>query len=512
METRLPYPGLRPFERTESDIFFGREEQTDELLRRLNDSRFLAVIGPSGCGKSSLVRAGMIAALETGYMPAAGAQWRVAIMRPGSACLRNLALALLEALPAHDGDAALAAAFLESTLARGPLGLDEAVREAGLPPGENLLIVIDQFEEIFRFRREREDEADAFVALLLESASQSELPIYIVITMRSDYIGDCAVFTGLPEALNSSQFLTPRLSRDQRRLAITGPAAVFDAEVEPHLVNRILNEIGPEPDRLPVLQHALMRMWTFAGDHVEAQAMAAVAGVAAGRRALRRLTTQDYEAVGGLAKALSNHANEVLDRLSERQRQIAERMFRRLCQRTRAGRDVRRPGALSELAAVAEAEIAEVITVLDAFRAPEQSFLVPAAGIPLTPVSIVDITHESLIREWDRLNAWATREVESAQKYAFLHDTAVLWFENKAALWAPPIWKTRSNGRARNIPPRSGRARMAAISNWPCASSMRAARNARRRTRSLKANARVSSSGRAAWPKRRSSARWCRRA
>jgi len=158
MEARVPYPGLRPFDRTESDIFFGREEQTDELLRRLNDSRLLAVIGPSGCGKSSLVRAGMIAALETGYMAKAGAHWRVAIMRPGSACFRNLASALLETLPAQGSDAGLSAAFLESTLARGPLGLVEAVRETGLPQGENLLIVVDQFEEIFRFRREREDD------------------------------------------------------------------------------------------------------------------------------------------------------------------------------------------------------------------------------------------------------------------------------------------------------------------------------------------------------------------
>jgi YD repeat-containing protein len=444
MEARLPYPGLRPFDRTESDIFFGREEQTDELLRRLNDSRLLAVIGPSGCGKSSLVRAGMIAALETGYMAKAGANWRVAIMRPGSACFRNLASALLETLPAQGSDAGLSAAFLESTLARGPLGLVEAVRETGLPPGENLLIVVDQFEEIFRFRREREDEADAFVSLLLESASQTELRIYIVITMRSDYIGDCAVFTGLPEALNSSQFLTPRLTRDQRRMAIIGPAAVFDAEVEPHLVNRILNEMGPEPDRLPVLQHALMRMWTCATEAVEAQAAVAVAGGAPGglpgrgSRKIRVLTTHDYEAVGGLSNALSKHANEVLDSLSERQKWIAECMFRRLCQRTRAGRDVRRPATIGEVAAVAGVEISDVIPVADAFRAPENSFLVPPADVTLTPNRMLDITHESLIREWDRLSAWATREAESAQKYAFLNDTAALWIQGKAALWCTP--------------------------------------------------------------------------
>src|SRR5215471_17300358 len=96
MITQIPYPGLRPFERSESDIFFGREEQTDQLLRRLESCHFLAIVGPSGCGKSSLVRAGMIAGLETGYMATAGARWRVATMRPGGCPFSKLAAALLD--------------------------------------------------------------------------------------------------------------------------------------------------------------------------------------------------------------------------------------------------------------------------------------------------------------------------------------------------------------------------------------------------------------------------------
>ncbi len=265
--TAAPYPGLRSYRHTEADIFFGREEQTDELLKNLQRSRFLAVIGPSGCGKSSLVQAGMIASLRAGMLTDSGAQWRVAEMRPGERPIARLAKALAAplALGPEIGIEPDAAAFLQATLQRGPLGLLEALGETPLPRRANLLILVDQFEEIFRFRREVDsDEADAFVALLLATAQQEEVPIYIVITMRSEYLGDCALFNGLPEEINKSQFLTPRMTREQCEAAITKPARVFGANVDPALVNRLLNEMSSDPNQLPLLQHCLMRMWSKA--------------------------------------------------------------------------------------------------------------------------------------------------------------------------------------------------------------------------------------------------------
>jgi hypothetical protein len=121
-----------------------------------------------------------------------------------------------------------AAAFTEAALRRGPLGLIEIVRGVETLHSANLLILVDQFEEIFRHReRIAIDEADAFVALLLASARQNDVAIYVVITMRSDYLGGCAVFHGLPEAASESQYLTPRLTREELEQAIAGPARVF---------------------------------------------------------------------------------------------------------------------------------------------------------------------------------------------------------------------------------------------------------------------------------------------
>ncbi|HSD62065.1 MAG TPA: hypothetical protein VLC55_14530, partial [Burkholderiales bacterium] len=192
-----PYPGLRPFRADEADIYFGREPQIDALLGRLQRSRFLAVIGPSGCGKSSLVRAGMIPALETGFMADAGADWRILTMTPGDRPMARLAACVTApgGFGAGRGNGTDAGALTAAVLRSGPLGLIDVVRDARLPTGTNLLLLVDQFEEIYRYWEKGDrDEADAFVALLLASTAQREVPIYLVITMRSDFLGECALF------------------------------------------------------------------------------------------------------------------------------------------------------------------------------------------------------------------------------------------------------------------------------------------------------------------------------
>lgn len=427
----VPYPGLRPFQHNEADIFFGREEQIDQLLKKLQKSRFLAVIGPSGCGKSSLVRAGMTAALEAGFLTDAGARWRIVDLRPGEEPMERLANAFLS--PAVQGkehrDDPEATLFVQAMLRRGPRGLIEVLHEQPLPKNANLLLVVDQFEEIFRFRREGgADEADAFVALLLATAAQREVPVYVVITMRSDFLGDCAVFSGLPEAMNESQFLTPRLTREQAEAAIMKPARVFGGKVEPLLVNRLLNDMSSDPDQLPVLQHALMRMWNeankrLAGEHHDDAQSPVI------------ITLDDYKKVGTLAVALSDHANEVYDNLSKRQQHIAEIMFRQLTERGIGKRDIRRPARLNDVAKIAGAEIEEVMEVVEAFRKSNRSFVMPPVGVTLRPKTMLDIGHESLIRNWDHLNKWADDEARAAVFYRHLKQTAIGWANKDAELW-----------------------------------------------------------------------------
>jgi uncharacterized RDD family membrane protein YckC/energy-coupling factor transporter ATP-binding protein EcfA2 len=429
VERPNPFPGLRPFEFDENYLFFGRDGQTDKLLSRLRRHRFLAVLGTSGSGKSSLVRAGLLPDIHGGLMVAAGSSWRVALFKPGNDPIGNLAQALSKPETfASTEDGGATKPIIESTLRRSALGLIEVVRQERA--GGNLLVVADQFEEIFRFPQAStaphpDDEAAAFVKLLLEAAHQSDYAIYVVLTMRSEYLGDCARFGGLPEAINEGFYLIPRMTRDERREAITGPAAVARGEIAPRLVNRLLNDVGDNPDQLPILQHALMRTWDFwAANHSDAEP----------------IDLRHYEAIGGMSKALSLQADEAYAELSEeRGRLIAEKMFKALTDFETDPRGIRRPlklATLSEIAGTGSEE--EVKAVIEVFREPGRSFLMPPVLEPLEPEKVIDISHESLMRVWERLRRWEEDEANSARLYRLLTETASLEKTGKAGLWRDP--------------------------------------------------------------------------
>ena len=233
-----------------------------QLLMRTN--RFLAVVGTSGSGKSSLVRVGMIAALHGGTMTQAGSTWEVMIRHPGGSPIVNLARALID-VDLYDGEDPSTLPRLLATLNRSRFGLVEAMKQSEVfEPDTNWLVVVDQFEELFRFRQQAvdsEETAAAFVNLLLTASEETECSVYVTITMRSDYLGDCSQIPGLAEAVNEGEYLIPRLGRDQKRDAIEKPIGVGGAKISPLLLQRLLNEVGDDPDQLPVLQHALMRMW-----------------------------------------------------------------------------------------------------------------------------------------------------------------------------------------------------------------------------------------------------------
>jgi hypothetical protein len=390
----LVYPG-RPFHRDESLLFFGREEHVDELLARLEDTTFLAVVGLSGSGKSSLVFAGLVPALERGHLAGAGAAWKVAAMRPGSDPLAALLTCLNRALgPAPERGAQLRA---------GPLGLIQA-SITGRAAGENLLLVVDQFEEIFRFQREHKEkahEAAEFVRLLLAATQEYGARLYVVLTMRSDYLGDCSRFPGLPEVLNGSQYLTPRLTREQAREAIQGPAALAGVTIEPELLERLLDETTDRRDQLPILQHLLMRMWK------------ARAGGA-------RLTRKEFDAVGGRG-ALNRHVQQTYEEAPNRA--LARRVFQCLTDISEGGRENRRPRKLAELAAETGASEAEVAATVEHFRAEGRGFLT-SPDAQLVSDSVIDIQHESLIREWTELRKWARQEADSGKWYQRVEDRA----------------------------------------------------------------------------------------
>ena len=426
-----PFPGLRPFEADEDHLFFGREKEIDELLRRLRVCRFLSIIGTSGSGKSSLVRSGLIPSLYGGFMVNTNPGWRIAIMRPGEDPIRHLAEALNspDVLGTTGELETTNSVLLEATLRRGTRGLVEAVRQARMLGQDNLLIVVDQFEELFRFRRNNQlensrNEAVAFVKILLEAAKQEEIPIYVVITMRSDFIGDCMDFAGLPEAVNSGLYLVPRMTRDELRSAITGPVAVGGGSITQRLVLRLLNDFGDEYDQLPILQHALMRTWDY---------------WARRSPSIDAIDIEDYEAIGTFRQALSIHAEEAYEEAgSDDAKKLAERIYKALTDTFSDRRGIRRPTSVGDLIAISESTEADVIRIIEIFRRPGRSFLMPPANVPLDDRSVIDLSHESLMRCWVRLAGWAEEEKVSAEIYNRLSDAATWFEEGRAGLWRNP--------------------------------------------------------------------------
>ena len=421
-----PFPGLRPFTQEEDYLFFGREEQTTELLELLRAHRFIAVVGTSGSGKSSLVRAGLLPALFGGTMVTVGSRWDVTVFRPGGDPIRNLAHSLADC-DLYDAEDPETIPRVLATLRRSRTGLVEAIKQSDLPDGHNLLIVVDQFEELFRFRQtslNHQDQATEFVHLLLNAASASEIPIYIAMTMRSDYLGECAQIPGLAEAVNSGEYLIPKLTRDQRRDAIERPVAVGGGSISSRLINQLLNEVGDEVDQLPVLQHALMRVWdAWEASHVKDDA----------------LDIHHYEAVGGLNHALSQHADEVYGGLpSERSRGLCEHVFKALTERGDDDRGIRRPTRMDLLCEIVGGEHDEILEVLDAYRKSGRTFVMPLEDVAISNSTVVDISHESLMRAWQRLTTWVEEESQSARIYRRLADTATLFDDNRAGHYRDP--------------------------------------------------------------------------
>jgi WD40 repeat protein len=400
-----PFVGLRPFRSDESLLFFGRRDQTAELLDRLHYAHFLAVVGSSGCGKSSLVLAGLIPALRGGFLVADRDQWTEIAMTPGKNPLARLAREFrVTEIELREGGAPA----LVEKLTGQP---DSAER--------NCFLLIDQFEELFRFAvtaEHREDAAD-FVSIVLALAEQRNFPVFVTLTMRSDFLGDCDPFYGLPEAFNRGQYLVPRLSRQQRREAIEGPIRIFDRAITAQLVDRVLNDVGDEPDQLPVMEHALMRTW-------ENWQAAGSTGP---------LDLKHYLAVGTAKEALSDDAKIAMGGMSPAEVTLTRTLFKALTDTDASNRRIRRPVRLSEVALVSGSSISEVRGVIERFRSGGRSFL-NVREEPESVDAMIDISHESLIRQWTELREWVDEEAEKKRVYLDLVNAV----EHRKALLRDP--------------------------------------------------------------------------
>jgi TPR repeat protein len=432
-----PYPGLRAFEADEWSIFFGRERMIDEVIERLSIASLVFIHGASGSGKSSLVRAGVMPKLARQHLRH-GATWLMCTIRPSSGPLWSLA-AEFAGLEERGDDIERIGAIATSFNARGA-SLSSIVGGLRGLAGKNVCILVDQFEELFRFEKQAgREEAEVFVDLLtsLTAADEASSNVHVVVTMRSEFLGECARFDGLAETINQTQYLVPRMDDGALMRAVRRPAELYGGFVDEGLARRLIVSVRGRVDELPLLQHGLMMMWDVA-----------VKQTAPGESV--NLDSAIVSEAGGLAGLLSGHADKVMDAVApdEARKRIVENVFRELTDVNAEGSAIRRPMRFDKLAAATGVSFEQLGTILDAFRAPDATLLTPYAPASIDAKTEIDISHEALIRCWRRISSlkggWLRQEFDDGLAWRSLLVEALAFEKDSSRVLSAAATEDRS--------------------------------------------------------------------
>ncbi|HEY9641130.1 MAG TPA: caspase family protein, partial [Coleofasciculaceae cyanobacterium] len=427
-----PYRGLEYFDETHSDYFFGREDLTTELVTKLKGDRFVAVVGDSGIGKSSLIRAGLVPYLKQ----RASQQWQIKLLTPGEHPLKSLGRAFI--------DPNLSTLERAEQLRRAETFLQDGGRlaqlvQACLPTDHSLgaverprmLLVIDQFEEVFTLSRgsHAERERQQFFNCLVEALEMAG-NLSILIVLRSDFQPKCALYKGLAQQIEQHSIKVKPLKYEQIKATILKPAQKVGLVCEPSLVYNMLLDVIGAPGELPLLQYTLLELW-------KQRRIGSEGGVA-------RLTLEAYQGLGGVSGTLQKQATGVFNSLSSEEQSVAKRIFLALTQLGEGTEDTRRRAMKSELVSLAfPVELVEqvveklvaaklVITSHDG----EQPFLdtQDQAGTNLKSSlvnsctrEIVDVAHETLIRNWSLLRNWLEESRDMLRRLRRIEQATQEW-------------------------------------------------------------------------------------
>jgi WD40 repeat protein len=435
-----PFPGLRPFAPEESDYFFGRENESEVIAAKLQRNRFIAVTGASGSGKSSLVLCGLLPIIRN--LSAKGEKnWRILIMRPGSDPFGNLADVFTESIFGADSKKELRSDILK-LLTEGSEGVSEVMRKQSARINGKVLLFIDQFEEMFHHGlpdtvSEPQPDAARFINLLTNAITHVNPDFYLVIALKSDLLTECAHYRSFTNLINSSNFLVSKMNRDSIREAIVGPVRNAGAEIDPDLVELLIGEINERADQLPVLQHSLMRTWMHWKELDELE---------------RPLDFSDYFSIGTMRDAISRHADEIFEKLNPDDKKICEKLFKVITGKGSDNKGIRYPSDLKTLKLAIGCRTGELIEIIEKFRDPSISILTPHYSVRLDDLSVIDISHESLIHLWERLKKWVDEESLSVQMYLRLSDASALYQQGKTGLLKQPDLQLAINWREKYNP------------------------------------------------------------
>ena len=393
---RNPYKGLRPFDEADADLFFGREALIETLLERLADrsgGRLLALVGPSGSGKSSLLKAGLIPRLRRGAV-LGSERWSIAELVPGPDPFDELAAALHRAAAPSDH-------FLDE-LREDVTALSRVAETMQSTDGRELLLVVDQFEELFTLADD--DERGRLLASLTHAVSGPQGHVRVVMALRADFYDRPLAYREFGALLEAGQENVHPLSPEELEQAITRPAETVGVALEPGLVADIIADVAEHPGALPLLQYALTELFE--------------------RRESGTLTAEAYRRIGGVSGALARRAEQLYEEeLDVAGREAARKLFTRLVTPREGSNDTRRRVRREEVEQLGGGAGA-IEEVIDAFG---RQRLLSFDRDPITHSPTVEIAHEALVREWPRLRAWIDEDRDGLRLLRHLSEVALAW-------------------------------------------------------------------------------------
>jgi len=412
---RNPFPGSRPFFSAEDQLFFGRDKAVSELLEILLKKRFVAVVGASASGKTSLIQSGVIPALLADMKR----EWVPVIIRPGRRPMESLIRGFQRVFSKNISESDVHS-FLKSSRS-----VSDFLMEKDLG-NFHYFLVVDQFEELFTWsvaqkKRKSGKNPDSihFINHLMKLVDAAEPQIYLMLSIRSDFLDYCSSYRELTEHLNKSKYLLPQMNRNDLKEAILEPFRVAGATVESGFEEYLMSDMEEVEPHMPLLQHALKQTW----NHWKSRGITNLP-----------VSLEDYQAIGALRTGLSKDLENLYQSLEFYQKEICERIFKTVAFKTDRQEAYSRRTSLGNIARIAQCKVERVIEVVEIFDKAGHPFLGYQHSTPLSSESRIELSHESLIIIWDRLRQWVNEEDESIRMYLKLSKASALYQQGKGVL------------------------------------------------------------------------------
>ncbi len=412
---RNPFPGSRPFFSAEDQLFFGRDKAVSELLEILLKRRFVAVVGASASGKTSLIQSGVIPALLADMKR----EWVPVFIRPGRRPMESLIRGFQRVFSKNISESDVYS-FLKSSRS-----VSDFLMEKDLG-NFHYFLVVDQFEELFTWpvaqkKRKSGKNPDSihFINHLMKLVDAAEPQIYLILSIRSDFLDYCSSYRELTEHLNKSKYLLPQMNRNDLKEAILEPFRVAGATVESGFEEYLMSDMEEVEPHMPLLQHALKQIW----NHWKSRGITNLP-----------VSLEDYQATGTLRTGLSKDLENLYQSLEFYQKEICESIFKTVAFKTDRQEAYSRRTSLGNIARIAQVKVERVIEVVEIFDKAGHPFLGYQHSAPLSSESRIELSHESLIIIWDRLRQWVNEEDESIRMYLKLSKASALYQQGKGVL------------------------------------------------------------------------------